>query len=110
MVFPGWSRYEEEREETTFWEDFSIADIFGLDAVKETFDLAFDSWKDNYKYLTELSIVLNHKIWQWYGLIGKDKRADPYSKLYDTLWKQVHSFAQENLKGDAADFYFEVTD
>ena len=40
--------------QTTFYEDFSIADQFGLDAIKDTFNRAFKHWKDNYVYLTEL--------------------------------------------------------
>lgn len=47
---------------TTFWQDFSIADAFGIAAVVDTFKRAFKEWKDNYKYLTELVMVLNHKI------------------------------------------------
>ena len=52
--------------QTTFWSDFSIADRFGLSAIRDTFDRAFEEWKENYKYLTELVLVLNHKIWQYY--------------------------------------------
>ena len=52
--------------QTTFWEDFSIADRFGLSAIQDTFKRAFEEWKNNYKYLTELILVLNHKIWQYY--------------------------------------------
>ena len=50
---------------TTFWQDFSIADAFGVAAVEDTFKRAFNEWKGNYKYLTELVMVLNHKIAQW---------------------------------------------
>lgn len=46
---------------TTFWSDFSIADAFGMEAVKDTFRRAFKGWKDNYIYLTELEIVMNWK-------------------------------------------------
>ena len=48
--------------QTTFWNDFSIADRFGLSAIQDTFNRAFKEWKENYKYLTELVLVLNHKI------------------------------------------------
>ena len=49
---------------TTFWQDFSIADRFGVAAIKDTFTRAFNEWKHDYKYLTELVMVLNWKIWQ----------------------------------------------
>ena len=51
---------------TTFFEDFTTAEKFGLNAVKDTFNRAFKEWKSNYKYLTELTMVLNWKIWQHY--------------------------------------------
>ena len=51
---------------TTFWSDFSMAEQFGIEAVKDTFKRAFEEWKGDYKFLTELVMVLNHKIWQWY--------------------------------------------
>lgn len=48
---------------TTFMSDFDIADIFGENAIKDTFKRAFDEWKENYVYLTELVISLNLHIW-----------------------------------------------
>ena len=50
---------------TTFWQDFSIADKFGIDAIKDTFNRAFNEWKGNYQYLTELVLVLNWKVWEY---------------------------------------------
>lgn len=35
-------------------------------AVTDTFHRAFNEWKDNCVYITELVMVLNHKIAQWY--------------------------------------------
>lgn len=49
---------------TTFWGDFSIADKYGIAGVKDTYKRAFNEWKDDYKFFTELTLVLNHKIWQ----------------------------------------------
>ena len=59
---------------TTFWEDFSIADAFGIEAIKDTFKRAFEEWKTNYKYLTELVIVLNIKL----SLIHISEPTRPY--------------------------------
>lgn len=42
---------------TTFWEDFSIADKYGIAGVKDTYKRAFDEWKGNYKFFTELVIM-----------------------------------------------------
>ena len=89
---------------STFWDDFSIADKFGIESIKDTYNRAFREWKHEYKYLTELVIVLNHKIWQWY------ETNDNYAKLYNTLWKQADSYVIENLKGEELSYYYKVTD
>ena len=89
---------------TTFWEDFSIADHFGIKAVKDTYNRAFKEWKDNYKYLTELVMVLNWKIWQHY------ETNEPLARVYNELWQQADNYACENLKGEEAEYFFRVTD
>lgn len=68
LSFPKWNVEEElgYKPITTFWQDFSIAEKFGAASVKDTFKRAFAEWKGDYKYLTELVMVLNHKIWQHY--------------------------------------------
>ena len=89
---------------TTFWQDFSIADKFGVSAIKDTFKRAFNEWKSDYKYLTELVMVLNWKIWQHYETNGK------YAELYNELWSEADLYAMENLKGDEAAYFFRTTD
>lgn len=90
--------------QTTFWEDFSIADMFGAEAVKDTFNRAFKGWKDNYIYLTELVMVLNWKVWQHY------ENNEPLAKLYQELWKKADYYACNNLKDEEAEYFFRVTD
>lgn len=90
--------------QTTFGDDFSIADRFGLSAIQDTFNRAFEEWKNNYKYLTELVLVLNHKIWQYH-----ETRPD-MAILYNTLWTQTDLYAKENLKDDELSYFYEVTD
>lgn len=89
---------------TTFWQDFSIADRFGANAIKDTFNRAFNEWKNDYKYLTELVMVLNWKIWQHY------EKNDKYARLYNELWGEADLYASENLKGDEATYFFRTTD
>ena len=89
---------------TTFWEDFSIADAFGAEAVQDTFDRAFNEWKTQYKYLTELTIVLNHKIWLWH------EKNDELARLYDKLWRQADEYACNTLQDEEIAYYYKVTD
>lgn len=106
IAIPRWRITEMNGYEpkTTFWEDFSIADAFGVDAVKDTFERAFKEWKDNVVYLTELTLVLNHKGFQWY------ERNEAMARLYFKLWEEADGYACENLKGEDAEYYYSVTD
>lgn len=94
----------EEGFSTTFWQDFSIADRFGVDAIQDTYNRAFREWKNDYRYLTDLVITLNHKIWQWYE---KDEKI---ARLYNDLWAKTDEYACDNLKGDELSYYYRVTD
>lgn len=89
---------------TTFWDDFSIADHFGLDAIKDTYNRAFNEWKSDYKFLTELILVLNHKSWQWY-----ERENMEYSKLYCDLYDKAKWYADDNLNDDEYEYYFRIT-
>lgn len=90
---------------TTFWEDFSIADMFGEAAIRDTYKRAFKEWKSNYKYLTELVMVLNWKLWWHY-----EKGSRYLSKVYEELWEKADLYAQEHLKGEELQYFFRVTD
>ena len=89
---------------TTFYQDFSIADAFGVSAIKDTYNRAFKEWKSDYKYLTELIMVLNWKIFEHH------KRNDEYADLYQDLWDKSDEWACENLDGEALDYYLRTTD
>lgn len=95
-----WSNYEPM---TTFWQDFSIADMFGNNAIMETYERAKSEWKDNYKYWTELCLVLNHKIWQWH------ERDNQKAALYDRLWTEADRMTAE-WSDEQQLYYFQITD
>lgn len=100
----SYPEYQKERISSTFWNDFTIADAYGVKGVQDTFNRAFKEWKSNYKMLTELVGVLNHKIWQHY------QTNEELGRLYDKLWKQADAYGSNHLKGDEARFYFAVLD
>lgn len=89
---------------TTFWEDFSIANKFGVEAIKDTFKRAMESWKDNYIYLTELVLVLNHMIWYWH------ERNETYAEVYNELWEQADAYGCEHLKGEELTYFYNTLD
>ena len=89
---------------TTFWDDFSIAENFGKGAIVDTFNRAFEEWKGNYKYLTELVMIMNWKIWQWHG------KNNEFAKVYNDLWEQADKYACENLKDEELSYFYRTTD
>ena len=89
---------------TTFYEDFSIADMFGPAAIKDTYNRAFKEWKSDYQYLTELVMVLNWKIWEYYEI------DDEYAHLYNDLWAEADGYAVDNLKGAELTYFYDITD
>lgn len=90
--------------ESSFWEEFSIAENYGGDAVRKHYDLVFSQWKDNLKFLTELVLVLNIKIFIWYGV------DDSIGKMYDQLWKETDGYALDTLKGEDLHYYLSTLD
>lgn len=92
------------KPKTTFYMDFSIADGFGVDAIKDTYNRAFESWKGDTEYVTELAMVLNWKIWEHYD------HNDKYARVYNDLWEQIDIWCMDNLKGDDLKYYYRTTD
>ena len=94
-----------ELVDNTFWMDFTIADAFGVNAIKDTFKRAFEEWKDDYKMLTALVIILNHKIWQHY-----EAKNNKLTTLYNELWENADQYAFNTLKDEALEYFIEMTD
>jgi hypothetical protein len=92
-------------QKTTFFSDLSIADAFGIPAIKDTYDRAFEMWHKNYIYLTELVMVLNWKIWQHH-----EEGREEYAQLYDKLWKEADEYACNHLKGEELAYFYRTTD
>ena len=93
------------KPKTTFYMDFSIADPYGVAGVVDTYTRAFDEWKNNVVYITELVMVLNWKIWEHHEA-GNENLA----KEYDELWRKADEWCCENLTGEDLDYYFSTTD
>ena len=93
------------KPQTTFYEDFSIADCFGIPAVRDTFNRGIKSAEFmGYKALTEFVMVLNWKIWEHY------EHNETLAGVYNDLWEKAAAHAQETLKGQELQYYYETTD
>lgn len=91
--------------QTTFMNDFAIADAFGNDAIKDTFKRAFNEWKDNVVYGTELCAVMNLRCWYWY-----EKGDQERSKIYADFYYQVREYCLDHYKGDDFTFFYNTID
>lgn len=89
---------------TTFYRDFSIADKFGISAVIDTYNRAMTSCEYSYKYLTELVMTLNWKIWEHY------ETNKELAKTYNDLWELAQGIAENTLKDDELSYYYRTTD
>ena len=90
--------------ESSFWEEFSIAENYGSDGIREHYKVVFDQWKGNLKYLTELVLVLNWKISTWFGV------DDTIGKTYDELLRDADGYALNTLKGEDLHNYLSTLD
>jgi hypothetical protein len=91
--------------QTTFWQDFSIAEKFGKEAIIDTYKRSKKEWGKDKIYGTELSMVLNHKCWFHY-----EARNIEISQLYSELWAEYHDFVLDNWKSEDLAYYLKTTD
>lgn len=93
------------KPQTTFYEDFSIADRFGISAIKGTYRNGLKTAKSiGYKYLTEFVMALNWKIYEHY-------KSNPIlASVYNDLWEAAEEIARTTLQGDELMYYYRVTD
>lgn len=92
------------KPQTTIYTDFSIAEPFGADAVKDTYNRIFAEWKDNHVYLTEFVMALNWKIWEHHG------HNDELARLYNELWEKADQYAVNTLQGEELSYFYRTTD
>ena len=89
---------------TTFYTDFSISEIFGIDSIVDTYNICLMNWKTNYKYITELYLVINWKMFRWYN---NDRR---YYECYLNLFRELEKWVHENFSKEELEFFYKKTD
>ena len=94
------------KPKTTFYMDFSLAEPFGLAAICDTYTRAVNEWKTNIEYMTELSMVLNWKIWEHHEVNST------FAKMYNDLWDKCCTFITEEagFSEDDISYYYRTTD
>ena len=94
---------------TTFRMDFDIAERFGIDAVKDTYRRSLNGWKHDIRYMADLVMTLNHKIWQHYQTNEK------LAKVYNDMWAEaedlVYTMADNSeFSKEEISFFFNYLD
>lgn len=110
MNSPTWDAHLEQftdyRSITNYYDLYSIADKESAKAVRDLFATNFEEAKKDYKTLTELVMVLNHRMWYWYRMNPASPMVSTYQKIFD----KAKNYAYSHLKGDEFKYYSSVTD
>lgn len=103
MTYKEWCKEELGYDtQTTYFMDFSIAERFGIAAIKDTYKRAL--LNKDYKMMTELTMVLNHKIWFTY------EKNPELAKVYDELWRDCDRRCCETFTKEQLQYFYQVTD
>ena len=92
---------------TSSYRDLSIADKFGISTIENTIKTLLKNFKamgNGYKYITELVMALNWKIWEHY------ENNKTIAKCYNDEWEKLMQWCQEHFTQDQLDYYYRVTD
>lgn len=107
---PTWDRFlsgfTDYRSITNYFDLYSIADNESAAAVRALFKTNFEEAKQDYKLLTELVMVLNHKLWYWYEMNPKS----PMVSTYDKLFNKANEYALTHLNNEEIRYFSSVTD
>lgn len=94
---------------TTFWQDFDVAEIYGENAIRDTAKRAFDEWKDDVKYLTELVMIINHKCWDFYHT-GAMRMSELYDDMYYEYYDKALDYLEEKGNEDDISYFVRTLD
>jgi len=107
----------------TFYSDFSIAEfckrLMGeKNAIEQAYKEVVASWGSNIKAMTEVVMVLNHKMWAFFDGKGFEPQrfgmtkevANEYAKIYEHLYLKADEFVRRNFDGEDLSYYYEITD
>lgn len=87
-----------QREGTTFYADFKVAEAFSAvehDTLRDTWRRAWNGCKNNVKYLVELAVVLNHLCWEHYNA-GRHTLGAWYSNKFYFVQNRIYASGSED--------------
>lgn len=96
---------------TDYWEQFTKVELeaetqdAAIKAAKKLYKELLPAAKKDYKKLTELVMVLNHKCWD-HSELDQNLIGIWYSDEY----LKLHDWALDHLKGDEFSYYYQTVD
>ena len=107
MIYEDYlAQFTDWRPTQLYWQRFSIAERYGKDEIIRVYDDILKESKDNFKLLTELVMVLNHKSWQH----CEDIDHSAFCDIYSNLFYKTQKYALDHLTGDGLNYFLDVTD
>ena len=92
-------------QRTTFWDDFTIAERWGVKAIEDTYKNAFNSWKTDVVFIVELVLVLN-----WKMFYMEERHMNERLEMYYKCWKELCNWCENHLEAGAYEYFISVTD
>ena len=92
-------------QRTTFWDDFTLAEKLGLPAIKDTYEIAFNSCKNDVVFIVELCLVLN-----WKMLYMDERHMTEKSVMYYKYWVELSNWCERHLEAGAYEYFLNATD
>lgn len=107
MIYENFlAQFTDWRPTTLYWQRFSIAEGFGKEEVLRVYNEILSESKKDYKLLTELVMVLNHKSW----LHCEDIDCSEFCSTYADLFRKSKKYAENHLEGDELRYFFDTID
>ena len=93
---------------TTYASDFILAEIEGSAGVIKTAKDAWNNWKTDYKWATEIIMTINFLAWFHYDVDVNLSLSELYSELYYKYMDLYYEQFEGN--SEATEYFFEMTD
>ena len=107
MIYENFlSGFTDWRPTQLYWQRFSIAEEFGSEEIKRVYEEILGESKKDYKLLTELVMILNHKSW----FHCNDIKGSSFCNLYANLFRKAKKYAEDRLKGDELSYFLDTID
>lgn len=94
----------------TFFSDLAIAECYGIDAIKDTYNRIMKEWIGNRDAICEALISINYKSWRFAEEPDKQDLVEFYSELYYKALDEVVKYYEENDRNDDLAYIFGVLD